>query len=379
MKQCKLEGCKVYLLTSKSLEGADWPREYLDDIFYIPDVNKEWNMQDVIYGVSFLARRIQIDKVVALDDFDVEKAASLREHLRIPGMGDTTARYFRDKLAMRMRAQETGIPVPGFIHILNHDRVNEFLAANSGPFVLKPRLQAGAIGIKKVNNSEELWDKVNQLGDQQSFYLLETFLPGDVYHVDSIIQNKEVIWSVASQYGKPPMEVSHQGRVFTSRTMVGGTKIEKDLKALNKKVLKSFGIVHGVSHSEFIQDAAGNLYFLETSARVGGANLADMIEAGTGVNLWAEWAKLEVRSEYSAPESNGHYSAIMQSLAKQEWPDLGAYSDPEVWWRMHKRYHAGLILSSPDYNRITELLDSYTQRFYNDFFTWQPVPDKPTS
>jgi len=36
-------------------------------------------------------------RVVTLEDFDVEKVAALREHLRIPEMGDTTTRYFRDK------------------------------------------------------------------------------------------------------------------------------------------------------------------------------------------------------------------------------------------------------------------------------------------
>ena len=95
MREAKAQGCRVILLTSKSLENADWPRESLDEIFYIPDKNKDWNMQDVIYGVSYLARTENIDRIVALDDFDVERAASLREHLRLGGMGDTTARTTR--------------------------------------------------------------------------------------------------------------------------------------------------------------------------------------------------------------------------------------------------------------------------------------------
>ena len=45
MRQCKREGCRVILLTSKSLENADWPRESIDEIFNIPDVNNEWNMR----------------------------------------------------------------------------------------------------------------------------------------------------------------------------------------------------------------------------------------------------------------------------------------------------------------------------------------------
>ena len=63
-----------------------------------------------------------------LDDFDLETAAALREHLRVPGMGETTTRYFRDKLAMRLRAQRGRHPRPEFIHVLNYERLHDFMA-----------------------------------------------------------------------------------------------------------------------------------------------------------------------------------------------------------------------------------------------------------
>lgn len=383
MRECKRQGCRVILLTSKSLEYADWPKESLDQIFFIPDVNKEWNLRDVIYGVSFLARTENIDRIVALDDFDVEKAATLREHLRSPGMGDTTARYFRDKLAMRTRAQEAGILVPEFVHILNYDKVREFLSRVNPPYVLKPRLQAGAIGIKKIHSAENLWRTLDELGDEQSFYVLEQFVPGNIYHVDSIIYNNEVVFSIASQYGLPPMEVAHQGRVFSTRTMVKGSTDEQSLQLMNKNVLKAFGMVRGVSHTEFIKASEdGRFYFLETSARVGGANIVELVEAATGMNLWAEWAKIEIlkgEGKYSLPKIKNNYAGLLISLAKQEWPDLSSYNDLEIFWKMKKQYHAGLIFNSPNYDRVEELLQEYTTRFYEEFFTSQPLPDKPSN
>ena len=185
IRECKDRGCRVLLLTSESLKDAHWPKDSIDETFYIQDKNKEWNLKDVIYGVSFLARKEKIDCIVALDDFDVERAATLREHLRVPGMGDTTARYFRDKLAMRMRAKEMKIPVPEFIHVLNHDNINEFSRTVKFPYMIKPRMLAGAHGLKKVNSKEEMWERINQLGDEQSFFLMEQFIPGNIYHVDS--------------------------------------------------------------------------------------------------------------------------------------------------------------------------------------------------
>ncbi len=382
MHECKEQGCKVLLLTSKSLENAPWPKEAIDEIFFMPDKNKVWEMRDVIYGVSFLARKEKIDRIIALDDFDVERAAALREHLRIPGMGDTTARYFRDKLAMRLRARETGINVPEFIHILNHDDINEFVERVPFPLMIKPRLLAGAHGLKKVNDKHEMWKRINKLGDEQSFFLMERFIYGNIYHVDSIIYEHDVRFAQASKYGKPPFEVAHEGRVFTSRTIEKGTKVEQRLLELNEKLLKALGLLRGVSHTEFIEsEEDGELYFLETSARVGGANLAELVRAASGINLWREWAKIEIlkgEGDYHYPEVQDYHAGIITSLAKQEWPDLSAYNDPEIFWQLDKPYHAGFVIRSKYYNVVGDLLEKYTERFYKDFFTSAPMKERPS-
>ncbi|MBI2429259.1 MAG: ATP-grasp domain-containing protein [Ignavibacteriales bacterium] len=381
LRQAKKEGWKVLLLTSKSLENADWPKDSIDDIYYIPDVNKEWKMDDVINGVSFLARSVQIDRIVALDDFDVEKAAALREHLRVPGMGDTTARYFRDKLAMRMKAREAGITVPDFVGIINYEIIREFLSKVTPSYVLKPRLQAGATGIRKIHAADDLWKNLEELGDRQSFYLLEKFIPGEIFHVDSILVNKQILFSIVSKYGLPPMEVAHEGRVFTTCTIPIGSDDETALQQLNKSVLPSLGLLHGVSHTEYIKGKEdGKFYFLETSARVGGAHIVDLIEAATGMNLWAEWAKLEIANNYSdykpVPLRN-EYAGLIVSLAKQEYPDMSAYNDPEIFLKIKKLRHAGLVLRSEKFQRIEDLIKNYTERFYNDFFASAPPKDKP--
>ena len=115
LREAKRQGCGVILLTSQSLQGkAEWPMDSIDEIFYMPDEDHAWNRTDTVHAVSYLARTRVIDRIVALDDFDVEMAASLREHLRIPGMGETTVRHFRDKLAMRMKAREEGVERAGF-------------------------------------------------------------------------------------------------------------------------------------------------------------------------------------------------------------------------------------------------------------------------
>lgn len=218
LREAKRQGATVYLVTSASLQHhAHWPMESIDEIFYLPDENKKWDLQGMLYGVSYLARTRPIDRIVALDDFDLEKAALLREHLRTPGMGESATRYFRDKLAMRMAARDHGLLVPEFVPIFHHGRVAEFLARVRPPWVLKPRSLAGAIGIRKLHEPRAVWEQVEQLGDQQSFYLLEQFVPGEVYHCDSLIYEGQIQFACVSRYGAPPMQVSHEGGVFTTR------------------------------------------------------------------------------------------------------------------------------------------------------------------
>jgi hypothetical protein len=199
-RACKALGWHVIFLTVESLAEAPWPRESIDEFFMMPDL---LNRQHVINAVSYLARARVINRIVALDEFDIEIAAHLREHLRVPGMGETTSRYFRDKLAMRLRAREEGIPVPSFVHVLNHDLIRQFMERVPPPWVLKPRSSAAAIGIKKISGPDELWGVIEALGDDQSFHLLEQFVPGDIYHVDSIISECEVVFDIVHKYGHP--------------------------------------------------------------------------------------------------------------------------------------------------------------------------------
>jgi biotin carboxylase len=380
MRECKRQGCRVLLLTSQSIADADWPHESLDDIFFIPDIDKKWSVEDLIRGASLIARKESIDRIVPLDDFDLEKAAALREHLRVPGMGETTTHYFRDKLAMRMQAKEAGILVPEFVHVLNHAKVSEYMSNTPSPWLIKPRFEASATGITKLNTPDEFWAAAHRLGDKQSNYLLERYVPGDIYHVDSVVSEREVVFAVASKYGYPPLDVAHRGGVFTTATVRRGSADEIALVELNRAVLSAMGIVRGVSHTEFIRSHAdGRFYFLETAARVGGANIAELVEAACGINLWSQWARIEIAhgdGQYVLPECRTDYAGLIVSLARQEWPDTSAYCDEEIVWRMNKRFHAGLIVMSHDPSRIEKLLDVYTQRFFTDFFATHPAPQR---
>jgi hypothetical protein len=237
------------------------------------------------------------------------------------------------------------------------------------------------MGIKKVMRDDHLWEILEELRDKVSFFLLEQFIPGDIYHVDTIVSEKAIIFAEVHKYKQPPMNVSHEGGVFISHTLPRESKEVLPLLQLNEKLIEAFGMVRGVNHTEFIRSSQdGELYFLETAARVAGANIAELIAYASGINLWSEWAKIEIANykgeSYSLPEHFEKYAGVMICLARQEKPDLSNYNDPEVVWQLQKKHHAGLIVASEEQGRIEQLLDDYRSRFERDFLATAPPLDE---
>ena len=378
IRECRHRGCRVLLLTAEPLAEAEWPRDAIDRMLIVP---RDAPAAQILHTVEQAARAERIDRIAALDDFDVETGAMLREALRVPGMGETTARYFRDKLAMRMRARFAGIRVPEFVHVLNHESVAAWARRVPPPWMMKPRSSAAAIGIHRLDSEAGLWEAIGQAGDDQAKYVLEAFVPGDVYHVDSIVFGRTVRFAAAHKYGRPPFEVAHRGGIFVTRRLADTSEEGAALLEMNARLLDAFRLERGVSHSEFIRGADGHWHFLETSARVGGAYIADVVEAATGLNLWREWAALEIAGEagtYTVPPHRADYAGIVLSLARQAEPDTSAYTDPEIVFRVRKHHHAGLIVASQDPQRVEQLVSDYTARFYDDFYATAPAPERPT-
>ena len=389
IRECKAHGCHVVLVTKEKTLREDWPRESLDDLIAVPNDAGPALFIDLL---AFLARNRRIDRVVALEEFDVVTAALMREHLCLPGLSSSGAKVFRDKLSMAVHSRRAGINVPDFVPVVNREEVADFMERVPAPWIIKPRSDVSAIGIRRVSDAAEVMrtmDEMNEranLRERASYYLLARFVAGEVFHVDSVVNDGKVVFAGANQYGRPPMQVAHQGGAYISRTLERGSDDERALFAANKKLVKALGLERGATHAEFIKGADdGKFYFLEIAARVGGAYIAEVLEAATGVNLWREWARLEIAggdgtSRVRLPRirpTRREYAGIILSLAKQEQPDTSAYVDGEIIYRVKKRHHAGLIVRSPQLARVEELLSSYSQRFADDFVAVAPPPERP--
>ena len=382
-EECHEAGWRVTLVTRKSLLDEPWAWTSLGDVKTVRD---DAAAEDYIRVVTNVAGTQKIDRIVGVDEFDVLTAAKAREHLQIAGISNSFALRFRDKLRMRSMASQIGMLCPEFTGAFHSEEINRFLESIPAPWIIKPRTEVNAFGIRKCETKEEIWQVLSELDerhtwrDHPSQYLIERFVEGRVYHVDSVVADGKVSACGASVYGETPMKVSHGGGVFTTSVLPYKSEETKELEKLNKKLLKGFEYERGVAHAEFLQCAeTGKFYFLEVGARVGGAHIADVLDYACGFNLWREWAKLEIADDenpYKLPKCRQEYAGIALALAKEEKPDTSHYTDAEIVRRISKPKHVGLIFCSPKHERIAELLGIYTERITDDFLAIAPKRER---
>jgi len=376
-------GWYVTLVTRKKLLDEPWAWTALNDVATVDD---DPSQDDYIRAITNIAGSRKIDRVVGLDEFDVMTAARAREHLQLDGMSSSHALRFRDKLSMRNIASAAEITCPEFIAPFNRDAINGYLDHVSGPWIVKPRYEVSAFGIRKCDSKTEVWqvltdlDRRNNWRDHPSQFILEKFIKGNVFHVDSVVEKGKVVACGVSKYGTPPFRVTHHGGVFTSSNVSYKSKERKELEELNQQLLSAFEYDRGVSHAEFLQsDEDRKLYLLEVACRVGGAYIANVLEHARNFNLWREWAKLETVTDerpYQLPKLRKDFAGVALALANTDTPDTSHYIDEEIVYRVSKPKHVGLIFYSKKQKRVDELLGSYSERIASDFLAVMPAKER---
>ena len=371
LRECADMGIKITLLTLDEYRDADWPRECIEKLASMPS---GLNREQILNTVSWMARSKCFDRVIALHEHDLETAAQIREHMRVPGMGTTTAGCYCDLLAQRVIARAFGYTVPEFCRLLNYEELRDYTAHVPGPWLLRSRVGVSFGVTRTIQSPEHLWRTLDDLGDAQSHYVLEQMVAGDVFHVDSIVSECEVKFSVVHQGGTFPVRGIQTGDVITMRTVERNSRDAKELTAINRALAPSLGMVRGVTHAQFLRSYAdGTYYFHEIGAGVSGASagigqsesqcIDRLVEASTGVNLWREWARLEAAdlrdASYTPPDSFDGYAGSVVCIGEGSFPDLDM-NKPAIVSRFRNSDRAGLILRAASPERIQNLIEEFS-------------------
>jgi hypothetical protein len=104
-----------------------------------------------------------------------------------------------------------------------------------------------------------------------------------------------------------------------------------------------------------------------------------MVESATGLNLWSEWAKLELcrgSDSYQLPERKERFGGVVTSLARQEQPDTSSFNDPDIVYRLDLKHHIGFVVAADTPERVEFLLGEYMERIARDFHAAMPGQEK---
>lgn len=370
LEEAAKQGMDVFLLTLESLKDAQWPHESLSEILTMPDGVSQ---QDALQVVIRFARHVVIDRVVALDIADAELAAMVREEMRLPGMGLSTTRVLSDRVAARVRAKMHGAHVPSFVRVLHYSYIQRWLETTPGPWLLTPRYFHAVEANRVLEREREVWLALEELGDRGHEFFLEKYIPGSVFSVDSILWERTVLFAAvhAATSG-----ISHAGRtepLVTWQTVYREDGAYRALHLTDQSIVQALGMVSGVTRSEYVlSDEDNEIYFLESSARIGGALTAEMIEVESGIHSWVEWARMEVAQaygvEYDLPVGvRKSYAGCLYAVTAEKEPDLSRYSGPEIVRKLSSNHHAGIIVSAQNAEEVNQLLMKYKQRIEADF------------
>ncbi|MGW4271642.1 ATP-grasp domain-containing protein [Streptomyces seoulensis] len=234
----------------------------------------------VLARAAELVEEFGVTDVVACQEFDIERAAVLRERYGLPGQRPASARVYRDKWEMKRVATEAGIPVAEHVLVRSAEDLEAFADLHGFPVVLKPRKGVLSLGVSVLRTRQELRARVGEVelfdADGVPQWLVEAFVQGAMCHIDGTVLDGRIatLWPSQYQYALADFR-DRKGRVDIALDVAD--PLARRLVAFGERVLEAFGgPEHFAFHIEVFHTTGGELVLCEAASRAGGAGVRDV-------------------------------------------------------------------------------------------------------
>jgi biotin carboxylase len=229
----------------------------------------------------------RIDRLIAISEFDLLTAARLRERFAIPGYQPDDILRFRDKIVMKQAVAAANLRVPRSAD-LDDEREVASLVAEGFPLIVKPRKGAASQGCIRIDDHKTFTRECALRRGEDAE--IETFVDGPILHVDGLVAAGALLFARASAYVNTCYDFAN-GKPLGSILLPS----DKASRPINfaQRCLRALGLHEGAFHLELIDSAQG-LVFLEVGARVGGGEIPFVMRDVYGVDLVADWLRLQL-------------------------------------------------------------------------------------
>jgi hypothetical protein len=247
----------------------------------------------------------RVDRVVGtLEQLQVP-LGYVRDRLGVEGMGEETAKNFRDKSRMKSVLRAAGVPCARHRLCTTDDEARSFAALAGYPLVAKPPAGAGAKATFRCENGDQLSEALRTMPPSPSRpLLLEEFMTGTEHSFDGVNLDGKTVWHSLSRYEPTPLHVLETP--WVQWTVLVPREIDHprydDIRATATKALQALGMGTGVSHMEWFRRPDGAIAISEVGARPPGAQFCSLISYAHDVDFYAAWGRLVVLDEFARPE-----------------------------------------------------------------------------
>lgn len=228
-----------------------------------------------------LAREEPFTHIVTDNEYDLERAARMRESLGIPGQSAKSALSFRDKVVMKEVASRT-VPTARFARLDSFVDLTEFIEEFDYPVVVKPVKQGGSRDISVLRGEDDLvaFSRTPWRED----LMVEDFVEGQMYHVDAVLGDG-YRFVASSRYLRSCLGV-FSGENNGSLQLRPEDAFAKRLEEFFDRTLDAFDVPPASAyHLEVFHTPHDELVLCEIASRVGGDRIPALTRATYGVDL----------------------------------------------------------------------------------------------
>jgi hypothetical protein len=272
------------------------------------------DVQQLMVATQSIGKQLGgIDRLVGtLEQLQVQ-LGQLRDRFGIEGMGEATARNFRDKAQMKDVLRTAGVPCA------RHRRINSaaeawVFARDIGfPLILKPPDAAAAKGTFRVTDAQGLQVALQALHPTpERPAVAEEFVTGLERSFETVSIRGRAVWDSSTRYNPAPLHVLEnpwiQWTVLLPREVE--TSDTQAVRPYAQAALEALGMTTGISHMEWFRrdrgrragaDEVGPVAISEVGARPPGAQILSINSYAHDVDFYKLWARLIVHEVFDPP------------------------------------------------------------------------------
>lgn len=282
---------EVYLFSSPDSQSFI-PEAILQKLSGIQLFDNYYSSQMIEYEAIKLHKTFPYQQIIAFREFDMLRAARVRELLDLPGQRVRETELFRDKYLMKREAQRCGLKVPLFAKVDTVTELMSFLTTVNYPIVIKPRKMAGSIGFYILKNPQDLEQFLLETSttadiDAPLDMIAEEYVGTKLVHVDGLCHQGKIIAITPSEYMGLNAFDDFSTENYQTEKYLGSLTLEKEsvlgqeLVGYTTTLLQAFDSINTYPfHVELWLDEKTNAVMLnEAAARMGGLRVLNLLNS----------------------------------------------------------------------------------------------------